>query len=104
MTEPDPECLGHNRPAFAYLDDQGAVFVADAKTLDNGWLRVREWRGQSVKLPPHRVQGVRYLDTERYGDRREHSKSKPKRIADTDWRERAVEWTKNGENPVVADD
>lgn len=92
MRKPDPTALISCRPAIVEVDGQGAVFVADASTKKNGWLRVREWNGTSAKLPPHRVQQVRYLETERYGEQRDDG-SKPKRIANRKWRERALEWT-----------
>lgn len=104
MSNPNPELLkGHERPALVDIDGQGAIFVSHASTCDNGWLRVREWNGTTTKIPPHRVQQVRYLETEFYGDPRSDG-SKPKRIADPDWRERAEEWRSEGTEPVVADD
>lgn len=103
MREPDPRNLSYERPAVAYIEGQGQVFVADVKILDNGWLRAREWSGQTVKVPPHRVGAVRYLEVESYGERRNDG-SKPSRIADPDWREQAVERTSDGEMAEVADD
>ncbi len=93
VAEPDPTALCSNRPAIVDIDSQGTVFVAHASTLDNGWLRVREWDGTSVKLPPHRVLQVRYLETERHGEKRDDH-TRPKRIADRSWRETALSWTR----------
>ena len=92
MDKPDPTALISSRPAIVEVDGQGPVFVADASTKSNGWLRVREWNGTSAKLPPHRVKQVRYLEIEHYGDRRKDG-SRPKRLASRKWRERALEWT-----------
>jgi hypothetical protein len=91
VSDPDPNALYNNLPAIVDVESQGPVFVAHATTLDNGWLRVREWNGTSAKLPPHRVKQVRYLETERHGEARSDG-MKPKRLADRKWRERAREW------------
>ena len=97
MRKPDPtNLISSSSPALVAVDGQGAVFVADASTKSNGWLRVREWNGTSTKLPPHRVQQVRYLETEYHGDRRDDG-SKPKRLADSEWRETAREWVEEEE-------
>ena len=105
MREPDPEKLRRSeRPAILHHEGQGAVFVADASTLDSGWLRVKEWSGDTVKIPPQRVRGVRHLETEYYGEQRSDG-SKPKRIAEERWREEAKDRPRtNGEQRVVADD
>jgi len=92
MHKPDPTALISHSPAIVDVDGQGAVFVADASTKQNGWLRIREWNGTSAKLPPRRVNQVRYLDTEPHGERRDDG-SRPKRIADRKWREKAQDWT-----------
>ena len=91
VSDPDPTALYSNRPAIVDVDGQGAVFVAHASTLDNGWLRIREWNGTTAKIPPHRVKQVRYLKTEFHGEPRDDG-TKPKRIADRKWRDRAQDW------------
>jgi len=107
MNSPDPTALmTTERPALVDLEGQGAVFVANASTSDNGWLRIKEWNGTSAKLPPHRVNAVRYLETEHYGERRKDG-SRPKQLASEEWREEADKITTSdneGQNPVVADD
>lgn len=107
VREPDPDDLTtHERPAVVDVEEQGIVFVAHASVDDPAWLRVREWNGTTVKIPRHRVKQLRYLPTERYGDRDENGR-KSKRIADEHWREKARNWTagsSNGHRPVVADD
>ena len=106
MRKPDPENLRVSEsPAIVDVDGQGPVFVADASTRENGWLRIREWNGTSAKLPSQRVRQVRYLGVESYGEP-DSGGMKPKRLANEEWRARAHEWTtsENGETPVVADD
>ncbi|WP_159900776.1 hypothetical protein [Salinirussus salinus] len=98
MREPDPEDLySHHNPALVDVKGQGAVFVAKASTCDDGWLRVREWTGVSVKLPPRRVNQVRYLETERYGEPRDDG-MKPVRLADEEYRELARQWVDEEED------
>ena len=104
VSNPDPNALFRNRPALVDVVGQGPVFVAHASTLDNGWLRIREWNGTTSKLPPRRVNQIRYLETETHGETRNDG-TKPKRIADREWRERAQEWTSDApdtEQAVVA--
>jgi len=84
----DPEDLIKERPALVEVTEQGAVYVADARVRDNGWLRVKEWDGRVAKVPPHRVVTVRYVETEHYGERRSDG-SRPKRIAEEKWRQEA---------------
>ena len=85
MKEPDPaDLLDHERPALVEVRDQGTMFVADASTRENGWIRLRQWYGSHLKLPPHRVLAVQYLETERYGERDKHGR-KSKRLADEEW-------------------
>lgn len=96
VTDPDPTALRSNRPALVDVDGQGPVFVAHASTLDNGWLRVREWSGTTAKLPPHRVRQVRYLKTEPNGERWTDGRQ-PKQLADETWREKAIKWTTTDE-------
>jgi hypothetical protein len=105
MREPDPERLGDNRPALVELQEQRTVFVADADPRSNGWLAIWQWDGVRLKLPPHRVHAVRYVETERVdGDEHEI----PARvIAEPDWMQEAQEMV--GENTesqqaVIADD
>jgi len=88
---PDPENLyNSDRPAVVDVEDDGNVYVVAAKVHENGWLWLKQWDGQALKLPPHRVQAIQYIKTESYGeaDKMGH---KPKRIADEDWRRRAKE-------------
>ena len=104
MKAPDPTNLRrHERPALVDVSGQGPVFVADASTKDNGWLRVKEWNGTSAKLPPHRVRAVRYLETEYYGNARDDG-SKPKRLAAERWRAEAAEIIEEiqGDDPTDA--
>jgi len=106
MKEPDPENLRmEERPAVIDVSGQGAVFVALAKTKDNGWLRVREWDGTSAKLPAHRVNAVRYLEIEAVDDP-DGDRGKLKRIASEKWRAEAMDrdTDADGQQPVVSDD
>ena len=105
MIDPDPENLINDRPALVEIDGQDPVFVASARTRDNGWLWVREWDGRAAKVPPHRVEVVRYLEIERYGEPDKHG-AKPKRLASEKWRAEAKDRVAddNGQQPVIADD
>lgn len=85
----DPENLpGRATPAYIQVRGQGPVYVADYKILDSGWIRVREWRERVVKLPPHRVQAIRNVRTEFYGERDDRG-NRSKRVADEEQREQA---------------
>jgi len=87
--DPDPDDLPREwSPSVVEIADQGAVFVADAQVRDDGWLSIREWGGQRVKLPPHRVRAVKRLDTESVDD----GLRRRQRLTDDDWRAKA----KNG--------
>ncbi|GGM26941.1 hypothetical protein [Haloarcula argentinensis] len=108
--DPDPENLtAANKPAVVDVDGAGNVYVAAAKVHDNGWLWLKQWDGQTLKLPPHRVQAIQYIQTERYGER-DADGFMPERIADEDWRRRAREMTAETADAdgigeaVVADD
>lgn len=105
MRKPDPENLINDRPALVDIDGQGPVFVASARARDNGWLWVREWDGRTAKVPPHRVEVVRYLETGYYGENRDDG-SKPKRLASEKWRAEAKDRVADDDEqqPVVADD
>jgi len=105
---PDPENLyNSDRPAVVDVDGAGNVFVVAAKVRDNGWLWLKQWDGQTLKLPPHRVQAIQYIKTERYGEADKEG-IKAKRVADRDWRRRAKEMSDEtadeAAEAVVADD
>ena len=101
----DPENLIHETPSLVEVKDQGTVYVADARVTDSGWLRIKEWDGQTAKVPPHRVLTVWRVETEYYGEP-DSSGMKPKRVASEKWREEAKQDPDEigGETPVVADD
>ena len=84
----DPENVSGRKPALVDVVDQGNVYVANAKTKDNGWVFIEEWNGAMAELPPHRVRQIRRIHTEYYGESGEFG-SKPKRVADEAWRDRA---------------
>jgi len=107
---PNPADLTNvDKPAVVDVDGQGNVYVASAKVRDNGWLWLKQWDGQTFKLPPHRVNAVQRIRKERYGEA-DNSGMKPQRIADEDWRRRAQEMTAEvadvdgAAESVVADD
>lgn len=105
MRDPDPERLGDDRPAVVELEGQGAVFVANADTRKNGWLAIRQWDGERVKLPPHRVHVVRYIETVRV--QADDDEIPPRKIAEPDWMQEAqdiVGETSGGQQKVIADD
>ncbi|GGK63420.1 hypothetical protein [Haloarcula sebkhae] len=90
---PDPENLTNvDKPAVVDVDGAGNVYVASAKVRDNGWLWLKQWDGQTFKLPPHRVNAVQRIRKERYGVADDRG-MKPQRIADKNWRRRAREMT-----------
>lgn len=101
----DPDNLINERPALVEVTQQGTVYVADARVRDSGWLRVKEWDGQRAMVPPHRVETVRRVETERHGER-DAQGMRPKRVADEKWREEAKQDPDEigGGEPVVADD
>jgi len=103
MKTPDPENLGSASPSVVHLDDK-QVYVADARVRDNGWLWFKQWDGSTAKVPPHRVQTVQRIRTERCEPERDGGVGKV-RVVREDWRERAHDiGTEAGPTPVVADD
>jgi len=85
----DPEKLPASaRPAYVQVRGQGPVYVADYTILNSGWIRVREWRDRVAKLPPHRVQAIRNVQTEFYGESNDRG-CRVLRVADEDKREQA---------------
>ena len=84
----DPENMPRYTPAYVQVRGEGPVYVADYTILESGWIRVREWRNEVVKLPPHKVQAIRNVRTEVYGDV-DNNGFKPRRVADEEQRERA---------------
>jgi len=105
MRKPDPERLGDDRPAVVELTDQGAVFVADADTRSNGWLAIRQWDGERIKLPPHCVHVVRYIETVRV--EADDGEIPTRKIAELDWMQEAQTITggaSEGQQTVIADD
>jgi hypothetical protein len=85
----DPENLPAGAtPAYVQIPSHGPVYVADYMILDSGWIRVREWRDRIAKLPPHRIQAIRNVRTEYYGERSDFG-CRAKRVADEDKREQA---------------
>jgi len=95
---PDPENLTNaDRPAVVDVEDGRNVFVASAKVRDNGWLWLKQWDGQTFKLPPQRVQAVQRIQKERYGEA-DSEGFKPQRIADEGWRRRAMEMNADAAN------
>jgi hypothetical protein len=98
MREPDPtDLLDHERPALVEVRYQGTMFVADASTRENGWVRLRQWDGSHIKLPPHRVLAVQYLETERYGDRDDMG-VRSKRLTDEALRSEPEAYRRDGLN------
>ncbi|MBV0901837.1 hypothetical protein [Haloarcula salina] len=101
----DPENLPQNpryTPALVQVRKQGPVYVADYQTLQSGWVRVTEWEGHRVKLPPHKVAAIREVRTETYGSRSDPEGLKV-RVADDERREQASADESAG-MAVVADD
>jgi len=87
----DPEDLpGSATPAFLQRNGLGNELVADYHVLDSGWVRVTEWDGERVKFPPHKVQAVREVTVERYGERGDDG-LRSRRLADEDLIETARE-------------
>jgi hypothetical protein len=88
----DPEDLHYRHsPAYVQVSGQGLVYVADYMILDSGWVRVTEWCDERVKLPPSRVDAIREVPTEPYGERDDFGE-RPCRVAGEDDRERAKEY------------
>jgi hypothetical protein len=100
----DPERLPDTyTPAFVQVREQGPVYVADYSILESGWIRVTEWPGDRVKLPPHKVAAIREVQTEFY-DKTEGEGFCRKRVAQKKHREQARPDDPDGEQPVIADD
>ncbi|WP_144901394.1 hypothetical protein [Halobellus captivus] len=101
----DPENLINERPSLVDVDGQGALYVADARVRENGWLWIKEWDGRTAKLPPHRLLAVRRVATESADETNAFGGDK-KRVASAKWREEAKRSPDEigGEQPVVADD
>ncbi|WP_254272188.1 hypothetical protein [Haloarcula marina] len=90
----DPEDLpGSYTPAVVQLASEGPVFVADYYTLSSGWVAVRQWDGERVKVPPHRVSTISEVRVQSYGTDRTCLK---RRVADDERREMAVSDTTAG--------
>jgi len=90
-TDPvDPEMVAAYTPAFVISSDASERFVADYSVLDSGWIRVRDWDGETWKYPPHKVGAIRHVRKERYGES-DRSGFKPERLADEELREKARE-------------
>ncbi|WP_225334926.1 hypothetical protein [Halomicrobium urmianum] len=101
----DPETVGDRRPSVVEIEDQGPVYVADARVRDNGWLWMKEWSGRTTKVPPRRVLAIKRVETERYDGGEGDRYLKCKRVADPAWRERAKQIPESsGGDAVVADD
>jgi len=84
------DLLGSATPAFVQRDGLGNELVADYHVLDSGWVRVTEWDGERVKFPPHKIQAVREVTVERYGERGDDG-LRSRRLADDDLIETARE-------------
>ena len=90
-TDPvNPEMVAAYTPAFVVSSDAAERFVADYSVLDSGWVRVRDWDGEVQKIPPHKINAIRHVRKERYGDGGRNG-YKPEQLADEDLRERARE-------------
>lgn len=100
----DPEDLIDRRtPAYVQVTGQGLVYVADYSILDSGWVRLTEWRDERVKLPPSRVDAIREVPTEPYGERDDLG-FRSYRVADEEDRERAKDYAVGVSGGVEADD
>ncbi|WP_436934974.1 hypothetical protein [Halovenus marina] len=63
--DPDPEQLPTDyMPSHVILNTDESLFVAHAKTLENGWLLVRLWDGTRRKYPPHRIDYYETIPTD----------------------------------------
>jgi len=90
-TDPvDPEMVAAYTPAFVVSSDAAERFVADYSVLESGWVRVRDWDGEVQKIPPHKINAIRHVRKERYGEGGRNG-FKPEQLADEDLRERARE-------------
>jgi hypothetical protein len=101
----DPSNLTNERPTVVKLKDQGEVYVADTRILDNGWVRLRLWNNRSAKIPPQQVISTVRIPTERYGERDDDGFCS-KRVADEEWRQLATSNRKKdreSQQEVVAD-
>jgi hypothetical protein len=88
---PDPEnLLNSEKPAVVDIDDGPNVFVASAKVRENGWLWLKQWDGETFKIPPHRIRAVHRIRKEPYGES-ERDGVKKRRVSDADWRQRAMD-------------
>lgn len=71
MTEPSikeavEELDVHNRPAIVQLGDDGVPFFCKhALTQENGWLKTVGFDDSTVVYPPHAIEWVELLNTER---------------------------------------
>lgn len=85
--DPDRVPEGYT-PAVIQLSGDGEIFVANYTLLSSGWVSVTHWDREREKYPPHQINKIGGLRTERYGERRSGG-SRPKRLATEDRRERA---------------
>ena len=71
--------------------EDGLTFAVDTGTLDNGWLRVRDWQNRTYYLPPQQVEYLRRVKTEKVTvTEYEHKQDfKQKRIVNDELREEA---------------
>jgi len=84
----DPEDLPDTfTPAVVHFREDAPAFVADYTTLSSGWVAVRAWWGERIKLPPRRVLSISEIHTEPAAPPTEDYR--PRRVADEDRRQQA---------------
>ncbi|MCU4716884.1 hypothetical protein [Halapricum hydrolyticum] len=75
-------------PAVIFSRDE-TLFAADVSTLPNGWVRAKRWDTSKVKIPPHAVEKIEYVETETFHPDGEPQTYREQRLVDADALEEA---------------
>jgi len=85
----DPRRFTTNWSPAVIFGEVDRLFVADVQTLPNGWVRAKRWDQSKVKIPPHAVHRIEYVETETYTPDGEPQTYRQQRIVDDDALEEA---------------
>ncbi|QSG06450.1 hypothetical protein [Halapricum desulfuricans] len=96
----DPREFSVNWTPAVIFGEVERLFAVDVETLPNGWVRAKRWDDSKVKIPPHAVEKIEYVDTETFHPDGEPQTYRQQRLVEAD----ALEEARRLAQPTVESD